>query len=76
MRIRRPRCRCGPIYVLWWVAGDHVPTWREACERLEHLQDHGATAWAFDWKTPFDAGEQAYSVDRARIKLIAEQNRA
>lgn len=65
-----------PPYVLWWVAQDHVPNWREAVERLEHLHDHGATAHAFDWKTPFDADGAPCSIDRARIKLIAERNKA
>jgi Domain of unknown function (DUF3291) len=44
-----------PTYAMWWVAGDHVPTWTEACDRLEHLHDHGSTPRAFDFRQPFDA---------------------
>jgi hypothetical protein len=65
-----------PPYVLWWVAADHVPDWREACDRLEHLHDHGASAQAFDWKTPFDASGASYSIDRESVRHKAEMNRA
>ena len=65
-----------PPYVLWWVAQDHVPDWREACARLEHLHDHGATPRAFDWKTPFGAGGAPCSIDRTRVTLLAEANRS
>jgi len=59
-----------PLYVLWWVAGDRVPEWCEAVERLEHLHDHGTTAEAFDWEMPFDAAGQACRLDRGRIKCL------
>jgi hypothetical protein len=65
-----------PPYVLWWVAHDHVPDWREAVERLEHLHDHGASPRAFDWKTPFDADGASCGIDRARVKAQAGRNRA
>ena len=42
-----------PTYAIWWVDDDHVPTWREACDRLEHLHDHGSTPVAFDFRSPF-----------------------
>ncbi|MEK9970046.1 MAG: DUF3291 domain-containing protein [Ferrovibrio sp.] len=64
-----------PPYALWWVAADHTPDWREAADRLEHLHDHGASARAFDWKTPFDAGGAPCSIDRALVKACAERNR-
>ena len=49
-----------PGYAMWWVADDHVPTWPEACERLEHLHDHGSTPTAFDFRRPFlERGEPA-----------------
>jgi len=48
-----------PTYVAWWVASNHRPTWLEATERLEHLHDHGATPYAFDFKQPYDAGGQS-----------------
>lgn len=44
-----------PTYVAWWVAEGQRPTWPEAAVRLEHLNDHGATPRAFDFKRPFDA---------------------
>ncbi|HAI99705.1 MAG TPA: DUF3291 domain-containing protein, partial [Dehalococcoidia bacterium] len=40
--------RMGPAYVVWWVSDDHVPTWEEAWERLEHLNDNGPSPYAFD----------------------------
>lgn len=43
-----------PTYAIWWVDDDHVPSWREACDRLEHLHDHGSTPTAFDFRHPFD----------------------
>ncbi|MBS0444642.1 MAG: DUF3291 domain-containing protein [Proteobacteria bacterium] len=44
-----------PIYCAWWVAADEQPNWRQACRRLAHLHDHGATATAFNFASPFDA---------------------
>ncbi|MEP2781114.1 MAG: DUF3291 domain-containing protein [Pseudoruegeria sp.] len=43
-----------PIYCAWWVAGDHQPTWPEACQRLEHLHDNGPTPQSFTLRTAFD----------------------
>ncbi|WP_374303407.1 DUF3291 domain-containing protein [Ferrovibrio sp.] len=63
-----------PPYVLWWVAGDHVPDWREAVTRHEHLHDHGASAWAFDWKTPFDAQGHATQIDREAVRRLTASN--
>ena len=37
----------GPYTALWWVAAGHVPTAGEAKARLEHLQAHGDSAFAF-----------------------------
>ncbi|MDG9668714.1 DUF3291 domain-containing protein [Hahella sp. CR1] len=53
-----------PIYVVWWIDKDHQPNWREACERLEHLNDHGSTPFAFTFKKPFDATGQEYKIIR------------
>ncbi len=60
-----------PPYVLWWVDGDHVPDWREAVERLEHLHDHGPSPRGFDWKTPFDANGAPCSIDRESVRRYA-----
>ena len=37
-------------FVMWWVPEDCRPTLDEALERLEHLQTHGASDHAFDWR--------------------------
>jgi hypothetical protein len=36
--------------VMWWVPSGHEPTLEEAMGRLEHLQAHGSTAYAFTFK--------------------------
>jgi hypothetical protein len=53
-----------PTYAAWWVADDHRPTWQEAMARLEHLHDHGSSAVAFDFRSPFDAAGCATRLDR------------
>lgn len=40
-------------YVLWWIADGHLPTVPEAIERLLHLRQHGDSAEAFSFRTPF-----------------------
>lgn len=39
---------------LWWVPHSHQPTFEEAMERLEHLPQHGARAFAFTFAERFD----------------------
>ena len=56
-----------PIYVAWWVADDEWPDWRNANTRLEHLHDHGSTAFAFDFRSPFGADGQPIKVNQPRI---------
>lgn len=36
-------------FVMWWVVAGHHPTLREAKERLDHLDGHGNTDFAFNW---------------------------
>jgi hypothetical protein len=44
------------IYVaLWWVPAGHRPPVAEAVARLEHLEQHGPTAFAFTFAQPFAA---------------------
>lgn len=43
----------GPILVLWWVPAGHIPTVAEALDRLGSLKQHGPTAHAFTFRTPF-----------------------
>jgi len=38
---------------LWWVPVGHRPGVREAVARLEHLDRHGPTAFAFSFAEPF-----------------------
>ncbi|MBD2256940.1 DUF3291 domain-containing protein [Pseudanabaena sp. FACHB-2040] len=42
-----------PILALWWVPAGHRPTVAEAKERLDHLRQHGSTAYAFSFRSPF-----------------------
>jgi hypothetical protein len=39
--------------VLWWVPAGHEPTVNEAKERLEHLQAHGPTPYAFTFRASY-----------------------
>jgi len=42
-----------PYYALWYVNEGHIPTVDEAVKRLEHLQQHGCSAYAFDFSNIF-----------------------
>jgi len=42
---------------LWWVPAGHIPTWQEAKTRLDHLQTHGPTAYAFTFRRLFPPEE-------------------
>lgn len=46
-----------PYYVLWHVADGIIPTIDEAVERLAYLQQHGPSAYAFDFKQLFEPAE-------------------
>jgi hypothetical protein len=37
-------------YVLWYVPKGYIPTLEEAIQRLNHLQEQGASSYAFDFK--------------------------
>lgn len=46
--------------VLWWIPAGHIPTVEEAKARLEYLQQHGPTPYAFTFKkryTPLETEE-------------------
>ena len=43
-----------PYYVLWNIPAGYIPSIEEAVERLSHLQQHGPTAFAFDFKNIFE----------------------
>lgn len=34
---------------MWWIAPGHIPTLGEAKERLDHLNAHGPSEFAFGW---------------------------
>ena len=44
-----------PFLALWWVPSGHIPSVDEAKQRLEHLEAHGPSQFAFTFKTPHDA---------------------
>jgi len=44
---------------LWWIPAGHIPTVAEAKERLEYLDAHGPTPFAFNFKTTFPADHYA-----------------
>jgi hypothetical protein len=45
----------GVFAALWWVPAGHVPGVDEAKKRMEHLEAHGPTEFAFTFKTVFPA---------------------
>jgi hypothetical protein len=63
-----------PPYALWWVEPDAVPSWDEAVVRHEHLHDHKASPFAFDFKTPFDRSGVPTEIDRERVRRYAGIN--
>src|SRR5579864_3632763 len=63
-----------PAYVAWWVADGHTPDWHEATVRLEHLHDHGPTAFAFHFKQAFGSDGHPVELDRTRVKALVRKN--
>ena len=57
-----------PAYVVWWVSDDHGPTWEEAWERLEYLNDNGLSPYAFDYSQTIDDDGQAVQLRRNIIQ--------
>ena len=43
----------GPYYALWWIPAAHIPSAEEGKQRLEHLREHGDSAYAFSFKNIF-----------------------
>jgi hypothetical protein len=55
MRRRRQWFERMRLYLaMWWVPEGHAPTVAEALERLEHLQAHGPSPYAFTFKQRFE----------------------
>lgn len=42
-----------PTYAMWWSAVGVIPSWSDACRRLEHLHDHGPSEHAFNFEKAF-----------------------
>lgn len=63
-----------PPYAAWWTDGR--PSWAEAVVRHEHLADRGPTAFAFDFKSPFDVAGRPTRTDSARIRALVAENAA
>ena len=43
----------GPYYALWWIPAGRLPTAEEGKGRLDHLREHGDSAYAFSFKHVF-----------------------
>ena len=43
----------GVYYALWWIPVGHYPSPEEGKERLDHLRQHGESAYAFSFKNVF-----------------------
>lgn len=48
----------GVYLVLWWVPAGHIPGIDEAKKRLAHLEQHGPTQFAFNFKSIFQPDEK------------------
>jgi Domain of unknown function (DUF3291) len=42
-----------PSMAIWYIPKGHIPTIAEMKERLNHIQKHGASEYAFDFKNLF-----------------------
>jgi hypothetical protein len=49
--------------VMWWVPRGHRPTVDEALGRLRHLREHGASQYAFGFRTPQPAPDAGAAPD-------------
>ena len=41
-------------FVMWWIPAGHIPTPQQARERLNYLQAHGASPYAFTFQNVFE----------------------
>ena len=63
-----------PTYVAWWVDEGHRVNWQEAADRLDHLHGHGSSAFAFNFRKPFDAEGNSVSLDALAMQGYAKKN--
>lgn len=47
----------GVYLALWWVPSGHIPSIDEAKKRIAHVNAHGPTQFAFNFKTTFEADD-------------------
>lgn len=47
----------GAFAALWWIPAGHIPTIDEAKERIEYLQTHGESPYAFSFKKIYTSSE-------------------
>lgn len=44
----------GKVYVaMWWIKGEDFPSIQDAVDRLEYLQEHGPSEFAFNFRKKF-----------------------
>ncbi|WP_171181460.1 DUF3291 domain-containing protein [Ruegeria sp. HKCCD8929] len=63
-----------PPLVLWWHSQRGNPTWSEGVERIEYLQDHGPSPYAFTFRAPFDEAGSSLKIDRVRVRELKSRN--
>ena len=63
-----------PVTVLWWIDAGRVPEWKDGVEKLEQLDDRGASASAFSFKEPYDADGRPATIDRQLVRRLADEN--
>ena len=44
-------------FAMWWIEPNDYPTVAEATDRLQHLQDHGPSPYAFNFRKKYVASE-------------------
>ena len=47
-----------PVFALWWTPAGRIPDVEEAKRRLEHLQAHGPSEYAFTFRQRFAPGAE------------------
>lgn len=55
-------------YVLWWVPAGTIPTLAEAKERLEYLQIHGESSYAFTFAHPHPSPQMPMGTDLGHLR--------
>jgi heme-degrading monooxygenase HmoA len=55
-----------PTYAMWWVGDSTVPTWTEACRRLEYLHDNGPSEYAFSFHKIFPCWSEIPQAHRSK----------